>query len=223
MPWVPPPCRPLFADFAAAWAEEFWFGVRHHEVFCAAAGVGGGRGAGAAAAVAGALAGGAGLLSQRQQQGSSDCAGGSGSSSSGGGSSSTSSTTTTTTSSGFASPAAASFSAGAGSAAPLSAPDAASPAPHFVPALATIPLLSPRAALVLLLRRVYEARHAGGFERVCPPPHPALAARYRAISEFVPASLRETPAFARRRLEATRRRAEAERGVGGGGGVGGRK
>ena len=81
-------------------------------------------------------------------------------------------------------------------------------------------MLSPRAALVLLLRRLYEHRHMGGFERLSPPVHPALAARYRAISEYVPANLRETPAFARRRLEASRRRAEAAAG-GGGGGVGG--
>ncbi len=78
--------------------------------------------------------------------------------------------------------------------------------PH-VSSLATLPALSPRAQLVLLLRRLYEARHAGGFERVCPPPHAQLAARYRAIAEYVPPSLKETAVYARRRQEALALRA----------------
>lgn len=58
--------------------------------------------------------------------------------------------------------------------------------------LATIPLLSTRALIVLLLRRMYERVHTGGFERLLPPPTPELAERYRAVAEYVPANLRET-------------------------------
>jgi hypothetical protein len=58
--------------------------------------------------------------------------------------------------------------------------------------LATIPCLSTRALLVLLLRRMYERVHTGGFERLLPPPTPELAERYRAVAEFVPSNLRET-------------------------------
>jgi hypothetical protein len=76
--------------------------------------------------------------------------------------------------------------------------------------LATIPQLSRRALLVLELRRLYEAIHMGGFERVCPPPSPALADRYRRIAEYVPPALRETFAFAKRRLEALAMRAGIE-------------
>ena len=76
--------------------------------------------------------------------------------------------------------------------------------------LGTIPQLSSRALLVLELRRLYEALHMGGFERVCPPPNLQLRERYKRIAEFVPPSMRETFAFAKRRLEALAMRAGIE-------------
>jgi hypothetical protein len=76
--------------------------------------------------------------------------------------------------------------------------------------LGSIPQLSPRAQLVLELRRLYEALHMGGFERVCPPPNASLRERYRRIAEYVPPSMRETFAFAKRRLEALAMRAGIE-------------
>jgi hypothetical protein len=76
--------------------------------------------------------------------------------------------------------------------------------------LGTVPQLSSRAQLVLLLRRLYEDVHIGGFERMSPPPNAALADRYRRIAEYVPPSLRETFAFAKRRLEALAMRAGIE-------------
>ncbi len=76
--------------------------------------------------------------------------------------------------------------------------------------LGTVPQLSQRAQLVLLLRRIYEEVHAGGFERMMPPPSTHLADRYRRIAEYVPPSMRETFAFSKRRLEALALRAELE-------------
>jgi hypothetical protein len=76
--------------------------------------------------------------------------------------------------------------------------------------LGTIPQLSPRAQLVLLLRRTYEHQHMGGFERLSPPIAPQLSERYRRIIEFIPPSMRETFAFAKRRMEALALRAATE-------------
>ena len=76
--------------------------------------------------------------------------------------------------------------------------------------LGTVPQLSPRAQLVLLLRRSYEHQHIGGFERLSPPMAPQLAERYRRIIEYIPPSMRETFAFAKRRMEALALRAAAE-------------
>jgi hypothetical protein len=52
--------------------------------------------------------------------------------------------------------------------------------------------LSPRAELVLALRRIYEHLHIGGYQQLLPPPTPELARRFRRIAEHVPSSLRET-------------------------------
>jgi hypothetical protein len=76
--------------------------------------------------------------------------------------------------------------------------------------LGTIPQLSPRAQLVLLLRRTYEHQHMGGFERLSPPIAPQLSERYRRIIEYIPPSMRETFAFAKRRMEALALRAATE-------------
>jgi hypothetical protein len=76
--------------------------------------------------------------------------------------------------------------------------------------LGTVPQLSPRAQLVLLLRRSYEHQHIGGFERLSPPMSPQLAERYRRIIEYIPPSMRETFAFAKRRMEALALRAATE-------------
>jgi hypothetical protein len=76
--------------------------------------------------------------------------------------------------------------------------------------LGTVPQLSNRAQLVLLLRRLYEHVHIGGFERMSPPPNAALAERYRRIAEYVPPSMRETFSFAKRRMEALAIRAGIE-------------
>jgi hypothetical protein len=62
----------------------------------------------------------------------------------------------------------------------------------YAGSLSSVPCLSTRGLLVLLLRRVYENMHTGGFERLLPPPTAELADRYRAIAEFVPPNLRET-------------------------------
>ena len=91
---------------------------------------------------------------------------------------------------------------------------AATPPPPPAWSLGTIPQLSPRLQLALLLRRCYEAHHMGGFERMSPPAAGAhraqLARRYRRIAEHVPPSLRESFAFAKRRTEALAMRAAAE-------------
>lgn len=88
----------------------------------------------------------------------------------------------------------------------------ASPAarPQSLYALGSIPPLSRRAQLVLVLRRIYEALHAGGFQPLLPPPTPQLQDRYRAVAEHVPLAMRETVAFARRRQEALALRAALE-------------
>jgi hypothetical protein len=89
-------------------------------------------------------------------------------------------------------------------------PVARSTAPPPAWSLGTIPQLSQRAQLTLLLRRAYEHAHMGGFERLSPPQTPQLAERYRRLVEYVPPSMRETFAFAKRRMEALAQRAAAE-------------
>jgi hypothetical protein len=200
VPWVPPPSLPLFTQLPSVWREEFWYGVRHHEILQACSSVGGGKGAAAAGAAAAAL-----LASTPELLHSSSSAVGGG----GGGESEGGSGSSGSGSGGGGGGGEGSGALAAGGGGGARGDEGGGASPYYVTSLATIPLLSPRAALVLLLRRIYEERHIGGFQRLSPPVHPALAARYRAISEHVPANLRETPAFARRRLEAARRRAGA--------------
>lgn len=75
-----------------------------------------------------------------------------------------------------------------------SAPQSHLLAGHAAPStysLNCVPPLSSRAQLVLMLRRIYEGLHLGGYQRLMPP-SPQLAERYRRIAAFVPPALRET-------------------------------
>jgi hypothetical protein len=194
VPWLPPPMSSLYAAAPQAWREEFWFG-QPWDLLAAGAVPGGDAGASPSGSAVVRSVKGVLLLKQLQQQQrardpSPDKA--------------------------LVEP------LGAAPAAPATNDASSSPffssagAPPPPPAwsLGTIPQLSPRLQLTLLLRRCYEAHHMGGFERMSPPaagPHRAqLARRYRRIAEHVPPSLRESFAFAKRRTEALAMRAAAE-------------
>jgi len=185
VPWLPPSLHPLFALQSSVWSEEFWFGVKHHEIFNAAALNKSPKALMAIinsslAPVVGShpsVPGGeSGYSSQRYASQQAALSG-------------------KTASPSLRPP---SSSGGVGS-----------EKETFITPLSSLPPLSPRAALVLLLRRLFEYRHSGGFERVSPPTNPALAARYKSIAEFVPPSLRETAAYTKRRADALALRASS--------------
>jgi hypothetical protein len=55
-----------------------------------------------------------------------------------------------------------------------------------------VPPLSSRAQLVLMLRRLYEHIHIGGFQKLTPPTSASVVERYKRIADYVPPQLRET-------------------------------
>lgn len=170
-PWIPAPSRPIPQAMPVAWAEEQWFGGGSTQAAVAAAAA-----TPSPAASDGADAGTeAGPLPSPRGTGASSPAGAA-----------------------SKSPAAA---AGAGtgkrdSAATSSSTASSSPSqPAAVRSSYTLdglPPLSRRAQLVLMLRRIYEHAHIGGFERLAPPTSGPLADRYRRIAEYIPPPLRET-------------------------------
>jgi len=163
VPWLPQPLRSLPEALPAAWREEVWFG----------------GGADAAAAMAAALIG---------RWGDDTGGGGASDTSARAPSPSASAARVTPPSAGRTTATTAAAGTGGGGSSP-GGPEA--PAWTAL-SLNSIPPISARGQVVLILRRIYEALHTGGYQRQLPPPTAALAERYRRIAEFVPAQLRET-------------------------------
>lgn len=170
-PWIPAPSRPIPQAMPIAWAEEQWFGGGSTQAAVAAA----------AATPSPAASDGADASSDTGPLPSPRGAGAS-------------------SPAGAASKSPAAATAGAGTGKRESSTSASSTAstpsqPLVVRSSYTLdglPPLSRRAQLVLMLRRIYEHAHIGGFERLAPPTSGPLADRYRRIAEYIPPPLRET-------------------------------
>lgn len=205
VPWIPPPAGNLYTAFPRAWEEELWFGQRwdlglgsnsNGGAGGSSIGKASGESKSARSAVGSvvstvmALKRAASMSKAEALQRESD------------------------NNSSINAPSAASSDSGSAASTPTaSLSQQQRQRPTNVPpawSLGTVPQLSQRAQLVLLLRRLYEEIHMGGFERMIPPPNKELAERYRRIAEYVPPSMRETFAFAKRRMEALAQRAAME-------------